>query len=383
MQIFQLVLNSQLTIQNEIKSIQLQAIKIGEKKVAEKNLEDLIVEYPHLLNYGDCEIDSRDTAEILIISRQTKTTTNKTSDLLGLHIDGSLVVIEVKRDIVDEKGRREALEFQAIRYAASSRSLSVEGIVNLFARYLWKCEHPDDNSIYVGEEEAKYKVNALKKICKHLTDEEMIVDEDDLNDIINPREKQRIYLVAADYQEDVISACAWLREYEIDISSFRLRPYKIGEQYVLQRERLIPPPELDDFMVDTKLHTVRSAGGLGGITHAKSVKPVRMTWGQGDEQTVHDVGSWKGFLEKCVSKGLGMGLPVSKLPMKKRTDNGDYHDFGEEYDRTIYFEASQLYIDCNASAETIKRWVAAIRGELGKPVGFVTIETVDGERVEL
>ena len=78
-----------------------------------------------------------------------------------------------------------------------------------------------------------------------------------------------------------------------------------------------------------------------------------------------------------------MGLPVDKLPMKKRTANGECQDFGAEYDRTIYLEASQLYIDCNASAETIKKWVATIRGELGKPVGFVTVETADGERVEL
>ena len=78
-----------------------------------------------------------------------------------------------------------------------------------------------------------------------------------------------------------------------------------------------------------------------------------------------------------------MGLPVGKLPMKKRTANGECHDFGADYDRTIYFEALQLYIDCNASAETIKKWVATIRGELGKPVGFVAVETADGERVEL
>jgi len=209
------------------------------------------------------------------------------------------------------------------------------------------------------------------------------VDEDDLDDIINPREKQRIFLVAADYQEDVTSACAWLREYEIDISCFRLRPYKIGDQYVLQRERLIPPQELDDFMVDTKLHLAKNTGGRGGITRAKSVKPVRMTWGLGDEQIVLDVRSWTAFLETCVSKGLGMGLPIGKLPMKKRTANGEYHDLGEEYVRTIYIEASQLYIDCNASAELIKKWVAAIRGELGKPAGFITVETADGERIEL
>jgi hypothetical protein len=299
-----------------------------------------------------------------------------------LHIDGSLVVIEVKRDIADEKARREALEFQAIRYAASSRKLSIQGIIALFAGYLWKCEHPRDNAVYVGEEEAKYKAIALKKICEHLSDEEE-VDDDDLEDFIDPREKQRIYLVAADYQEDVVSACAWLRDYEIDISCFRLRPYKIGDQYVLQRERLIPPPELDDFMVDTKLHAARSGGGVAGITREKSVKPIRMTWGQEGEQEACDVRSWKAFLEKSVGKALAMGLPVSKLPMNKRSLNGECQDFGAEYDRTIFFEASQVYIDCNASADTIKKWVATIRGELGKPVGFVTVETADGERVEL
>jgi len=174
-----------------------------------------------------------------------------------------------------------------------------------------------------------------------------------------------------------------LREYEIDISCFRLRPYQIGDHYVLQRERLIPPPELDDFMVDTKLHAARGVAGLTGITRAKSVKPVRMTWGQGEEQVALDVRSWKEFLEKCVSKALEMGLPVAKLAMKKRTANGEFADFGAEYDRTIYFEAAQLHIDCNAAAETIKRWVAAIRKELGRPVGFVSVETRDGERVEL
>jgi hypothetical protein len=50
MQIFQLIANAQLTIQNEITPIQLQDVKIGEKKATEKNLEDLIVEYPRLLN---------------------------------------------------------------------------------------------------------------------------------------------------------------------------------------------------------------------------------------------------------------------------------------------------------------------------------------------
>lgn len=379
MQIFQLVPRPQLTIQNEIKPIRLQDIKIGDKNVVEKNLEDFLIEYPQLLNYGDCEVSPTETAEILIVSRQTRTTTNKISDLLALHIDGSLVVIEVKRDIADEKGRREALEFQAIRYAASSCKLNVQGIIALFARYLWQCDHPDDKSIYVGEEEAKYKAIAVKKICAHLSDEEE-VDESDLDDIINPREKQKIYLVAADYPDDVASACAWLREYEIDISCFRLRPYKIGDQYVLQRERLIPPPELDDFMVETKMPT--TMGDRGTIKRAKPIKPVKMTWGFGNEQMTVEVGSWKTFLEKCVGKGLQAGLPVSKLPMRKRTVNGEFNELGAD-DRSIFVEASQVYVDCNAAAETIKKWVAKIREELGQPAGFVTVQTADGEIVEL
>jgi hypothetical protein len=232
----------------------------------------------------------------------------------------------------------------------------------------------------VGEEEAKYKAIAIKKICEHLSDEEQ-VHEGDLDEFINPREKQRIYLVAADYPEDVTSACAWLREYEIDVSCFRLRPYKIGDQYVLQRERLIPPPELDDFMVDTKVPMTVGDGGRI-ITRAKPIKPVKMTWGLGGEQIVIEVGSWKAFLEKCAIKALQSGLPVSRLPMRKRTLNGDFNELGED-DRAIFIESSQVYIDCNADANTIKKWVVKIREELEQPIGFITVETAEGEQVEL
>ena len=384
MQLFELKCEDRLSIGDEIEAIQLQDIRLKDKKVLEKNLEDLIIEYPQLLNYDDCDIASRETPELLFISRQIRAINNKSSDILALDSDGSLVTIEVKRDAKDERGRREALEFQAIRYAASHRKLTVKRIIGLYARYLWDGEHAAGVDEYTQEEEAKHRSLATMKLCEHLSDEHLsVTDLDGLDKRIDPAERQRIYLVAADFEEDVTSACAWLRDHKLDIACFCLRPYRIGNVYALQRERLIPPPELDDFLSDTKDQFGQASGRSDDSLRSKCVKPVHASWGIGKEREEYDCRSWKAFLEKTVSKALAVGFPIETLPMKKRTADGKLAELPPDYDRTIAFEKQGLYIDCNASAELIKKWVGTIREQMKQPRGFITVELAKGDVIEI
>ena len=51
--------------------------------------------------------------------QQVKNEKYSRSDLTAIDNDGGIVLIEVKRDRKDIEGRKEAFEFQAIRYAAS------------------------------------------------------------------------------------------------------------------------------------------------------------------------------------------------------------------------------------------------------------------------
>src|SRR3954463_8943965 len=69
----------------------------------EHDLEDLIVRYPGLLNSSD--VASFDDADLLIVGRQPGTMTRKRADLFAVTGDGYLVVVEIKRDAQDEKGR--------------------------------------------------------------------------------------------------------------------------------------------------------------------------------------------------------------------------------------------------------------------------------------
>jgi len=100
------------------------------ERALEQDLEDLIVKHPALLNWADiASIVS--PPDLLVISRQPRTQTRKRADLFAVTTDGELVVIEIKRDPQDERARREAMEFQAIRYAAASRKMNLSAIIDM------------------------------------------------------------------------------------------------------------------------------------------------------------------------------------------------------------------------------------------------------------
>ena len=281
-------------------------------RIKEKDLEDLIEKNPQLLNY-DSESDEQD---LLIVSRQMQSTSNKRSDLLAIDSDGFLVTIEIKRDAIDEKNRSESFEFQAIRYAANHRTMDLNKIINAYATYL-----KNSNNQSSGD----YQTEAIKGIYKHLFGEfsaseyenspsgkdisslNLVAMKAKLEKKIDPTEKQKIYLVAADFADDCLSACAWLREHQIEIYCFKLQPYRFGEKFYLNQERLIPPPALDEFYVGTK--EGKEAAQKSGITRAASIRLGKIEI----NTSTFVVHSWKNLWETCIRYLLENGTSPKDL----------------------------------------------------------------------
>lgn len=140
MQLFRVKTGDNLSVEGELSPSRFKDWTIGGRSGREEHIEDLLVRYPGLLNFDafDASVSSND--EVLIVSQQPIASNRKRADLLGIHRDGSLVVIEIKRDAEDAGHRVESLEFQALRYAAASRKMTASGVVNLLKAHLKKKE---------------------------------------------------------------------------------------------------------------------------------------------------------------------------------------------------------------------------------------------------
>jgi hypothetical protein len=337
----------------------------------EQDLEDLIVNHPALLNWADIDrIES--PPDLLVISRQPRTQTRKRADLFAVTTDGELVVIEIKRDAQDERARREAMEFQAIRYAAASRKMSPSAITDMFAIYLKSLADTSKRS--TAGLPYDYRAQAVSLLCKHLADEDEELTEADLEERLDPKTKQKIYLVAAGYEPDVLSACAWLREHEINIACFRLRPYRVAGQWLMERERLIPPPELDEFFVEMGAPGEVIAKVTGAGPRRKQDRPLLMKWAD-DSENKQAVSTWKEALIEGVNKAMVLGLTPANLPMQQ-SDKGDGLRSPQEV-------TGGLQIETHASAELIRQWLSKMLKDRGKPKGFLQIVTRSGMTIDL
>ncbi len=363
MQLFEVGTDKNLIVEKEVAPAKFKDWSVGGQPGQEAHIEDLIVRFPGLLNFEAYEHGIGSNDELLIVSRQPVSSNRKRADLLAVHRDGSLVVVEIKRDAQDAKSRSESMEFQALRYAAASRKLTASDVVGLFKNYLKKHEGRE------GAEEkgdGHWRTEAVKRLGAHLAEEDEILSEEDLAGIIDPRTKQKIYLVAAGYEGDATAACAWLREHKIDISAFLLRPYVIAGKPILERERVIPPPELDEFMGDTFASNQQGSGEgkPPGTPKAPSDKPVQLKWSDSDAPV--GVVTWRALFEHVTRRALSEDMPPQQLPMKWSYDDpsGMLSPVWIAYPDSASSSqgpegASGVYVDQHGSS-------ASIRGAVGK-----------------
>ncbi len=162
--------------------------------------------------------------EILIIQKEFAGfgETKERLDLLGLDKDGNLVIIENK---LDDTGRD--VVWQSLKYVSYCSSLSVQDIEQIFQDYLISI---------------KNKRNA-KDV---LTD---FFGEDSYVDYVNGGYSQRIILVAGEYRKEVTSTVMWLLNNSINISCFKVTPFSLDKQIIIDFKQIIPLKEAEDYMI--------------------------------------------------------------------------------------------------------------------------------------
>lgn len=183
------------------------------------------------------DIISDEEESMLIVGQQVRNASNGRSDLTAVNQEGDLVLIEIKRDKADIVNRKEAFEFQAIRYAASCATIKTpdELIQNVYAPYVEK--HRD-------EFDEPKNLTSVEVATRRLSDFLKTTDAENFN------KKQRIVLVASEFDEQTLSAVAWLNSNDVDISCYRFCPYTVNNLIFIDMKKMLPVISYDDYYVD-------------------------------------------------------------------------------------------------------------------------------------
>ncbi len=172
-----------------------------------------------------------------MVGKQVVNKENGRSDLTAVDENGNLVLIEIKRDVEDIRQRKEAFEFQAIRYAANYAKIKTPDDLadKIFVSYIEKYK----DEFELGE------LTAYEKASRILND---FLEKNNALKTFNS--KQRIILIASSFDKQTLSAAAWLIANDVDISCFKLSPMKIEDNYFIDINRILPPPALEDFYIE-------------------------------------------------------------------------------------------------------------------------------------
>lgn len=211
------------------KAEKIDAVTFAELGMQESDIEEVI----------RCGIDMicSDEESMLIVGQQVKNEKRGRSDLTAVDNNGNIVLIEIKRDRRDIEGRKEAFEFQAIRYAASYATIDSpdELVKKVYAPYIEKYRREFE----LGE-------LTLYELGIRKLNEFLMVNEAEQS--FNKR--QKIILVASDFDEQTLSAVAWLNSNHVDMSCYKLTPYKFNDDVYLYTEKLLPVTNYDDYYVN-------------------------------------------------------------------------------------------------------------------------------------
>lgn len=211
------------------KAEKIEAVTFSELGMQENDIEEIL----------RCSIDMlcNDEESMLIVGRQVKNEKLGRSDLTAVDNNGNIVLIEIKRDRKDIENRKEAFEFQAIRYAASYATIeSADDLVKkVYAPYIEKYRNEFELGELTSYELGIRKLNEFLRVNGA---------ENNFN------KKQKIILVASDYDDQTLSAVAWLNSNCVDMSCIKLTPYKINNEVYLNAEKLLPLTDYDDYYVN-------------------------------------------------------------------------------------------------------------------------------------
>ena len=142
-------------------------------------------------------------------------------DLLCLDRSGRLLVVELKR--TEDGGH---MDLQAVRYASMVSHMTFASAVRAHQAFL------DENGI---------EGDAGQRMLEHLGWDEPQEDEF--------ASEVAIILASAEFSKELTTAVMWLSEHDIDIRCIKLKPYRLGEEVLVDVVQIVPLPEADDYRV--------------------------------------------------------------------------------------------------------------------------------------
>lgn len=174
---------------NNKQPAKLEEMTFAELGMKESDIEEILRTNVDML----CD----DEESMIIVGQQVRNEKSGRSDLTAIDNNGDIVLIEIKRDKKDIEGRKESFEFQAIRYAASCATIKStdELIQSVFAPYVEK--HKNEFAGQTGLTSAEIAQRQLSDFIEK-------------NGITAFNKHQRIVLVASEFDEQTLSAVAWL-----------------------------------------------------------------------------------------------------------------------------------------------------------------------------
>ena len=236
-------------------------ITVSDAEVEEINFADLNIKENEVEEFlrKNIEVVFDDSETLLIVGQQVINAARGRSDLVALDENGSIVLIEIKRDVSDIRNRREPFEFQAIRYAASlARIADPDDLVDrIFVRYIEKHPHEFTPGDLTYPELGK----------RIVTD---FLQKNNAERTFN--QKQRIILLASDFDEQTLSAVAWLISNGLDIAAFRITPKRFQKQLFFDASRVLPPDNIEDYYVDIA-SPEKNAVGRATVTRTRTNLP--------------------------------------------------------------------------------------------------------------
>lgn len=152
---------------------------------------------------------------------------NRRIDLLCLDKSRNLVVVEIKR--TEDGGH---MELQALRYAAMVSPMTLDQAIAAHARHIIRG---------VADVDGPDLLIARDEVLEFLELDE--VDDAELTGDV------RIILVSADFSSELTTSVLWLLNKGLDIRCIKLRPYKMGDQVLVDATQIIPLPEAADYEI--------------------------------------------------------------------------------------------------------------------------------------
>ncbi len=233
-------------------TIKGQSIEV-DTEIEELTFKELNLKEAHLEEFLRKNIGQLfgDQESLLMVGQQVVDVEGSRSDLVAVDGDGCLVLLEIKRDLLDIKSRSETLESQAIRYAASLAKIKDprDLVEKMFGSYIAK--HKD-------EDPYKSKLGALSEYELANRELNTFLKQNNIGSGFN--KKQRIILVSSEFDAITLSSSAWLIRNGVDLSCYELRPMRMNGKHVIEFAKIMPVEKDEDFFIDIHSSSQESVG---------------------------------------------------------------------------------------------------------------------------